>query len=64
MSGSGDDNFEVSEFSIYEILYQGHAGLTWLVENEADMRDPFEILAAREERAGRPLIFIIKESDM
>lgn len=58
------DAFEVSEFSIYEILYQGHAGLTWLVENEADNRDPFEIIAAREERAGKPILFIMKESDM
>ena len=64
MATGSDDSFEYSEFSIFEILYQGHAGLTWLVENEADMRDPFEILAAREERAGKPLIFIIKESDM
>jgi len=59
-----DDAFEVSEFSIYEILYQGHEGLTWIVENTADMRDPFEILSAREEHVGKPLIFIFKEHDM
>lgn len=59
-----DSDYETSEFSIFEVLYQGHAALTWMVENTADLRDPFEILAAREERAGKPLIFIIKESDM
>lgn len=61
---TSDDTFETSEFSIYEVLYQGHAGLTWMVENTADLRDPFEILSAREERAGKPLIFIIKGNDM
>lgn len=60
-----DSHFEYSEFSIYEILYQGHAGLTYFVEHTlGDHDDPFDIIAAHEERAGKPIIFILKESDM
>lgn len=65
MASDSDSHFEYSEFSIFEILYQGHAGLTYVVENRlGEHADPFDIIAEREERAGKPIIFIIKERDM
>lgn len=59
------DTFEFSEFSIYEILYMGHEGLTFLVENMAAATlDPFDVLAAIEERLGKPIATLFKETPM
>jgi hypothetical protein len=54
------DAFEFSEFSMHEILYMGHEALTFLVECTLDeaMRDPFDIIAEREEFFGKPIIFM------
>jgi hypothetical protein len=54
------DTFEFSEFSMFEILYMGHEALTYLVECTLDesMRDPFDIIAEREEFFGKPVIFM------
>lgn len=50
------DAFEFSEFSMYEILYMGHEGLTYLVENMyASACDPFDVIAALEEHLGAPI---------
>lgn len=59
MSGPAD-SFEYSEFSMFEILYMGHEGLTYVVEYMLDdaMRDPFDIIAEREEFFGKPIIFM------
>jgi hypothetical protein len=59
MSTEGDC-FEFSEFSMYEILYMGHQGLSYVVECMLDdaMRDPFDIIAEREEFFGKPIIFM------
>ena len=56
------DIFEFSEFSIYEILYMGHMGLTYIVDTSIDeaARDPFDIIAEREEHLGQPLALIVK----
>lgn len=52
------DSFETSEFSMYELLYMGHAGLTFIVEETIDgafFADPFDAIAAMEEFLGHPL---------
>lgn len=52
---------------MYEILYMGHEGLTYLVESMIDPQqftDPFEIIAALEERMGKPLAQLLKETPM
>lgn len=61
-----EDVFEFSEFSIYEILYMGHAGLTYIVDTMLDeaMRDPFDVIAEREEATGKPLALITKGVNM
>lgn len=65
---TSSDSFEFSEFSILEILYMGHQGLTFYVESLLDVQehsDPFDIIAAQEELRGHPLVFPRKgESDM
>ena len=45
---------------MHEILYMGHEALTFLVECTLDeaMRDPFDIIAEREEFFGKPIIFM------
>lgn len=54
--------FEFSEFSIYEILYMASEPLTYFVECAMDeaARDPFDLVAEREEHIGRPLALIYK----
>lgn len=54
-----DEFFEFSEFSMFEILYQGSETLTYVVEEliSADVSDPFEILCQVEERIGMPIVF-------
>ncbi len=56
------ETFEFSEFSIYEILYMASEPLTYVVNTFVDdsARDPFELVAEREEAAGRPLALMIK----
>jgi hypothetical protein len=62
------DVFQTSEFSIYEILYMGHAGLTYIVETTLDdaySSDPFDAIALMEEKLGMPLaMFSTKEIPM
>lgn len=58
MATSSD--FELSEFSVYEILYMGSEPLTFIVHSMLDeaARDPFDIVAEREEHLARPLALI------
>jgi hypothetical protein len=66
MTDSNSDAYETSEFSIYEVLYMGHAGLTFYVESLFDsqrLTDPFDLIAELEERMGTPLA-LGGESDM
>lgn len=61
------NSIEYSEFSIYELLYMGHEGLTYIVEtmyDEALFSDPFDTVAALEEKLGRPLALFFKEIPM
>lgn len=61
------DRIEYSEFSFYELLYMGHEGLTYIVEtmfDEAVFSDPFDAIAELEERLGRPLALLFKETPM
>ncbi len=59
------DNFEYSEFSINEILYMAHEGLTFVVQSYADprTRDPFDIIAELEEHFGAPIIYYYGEGE-
>jgi hypothetical protein len=62
-----DSAFEMSEFSAFEILYMGHEGLTYFVENLLDSQalcDPFDIIAAIEEHLGVPIATYLKETPM
>jgi hypothetical protein len=61
------DSIEYSEFSMYELLYMGHAGLTYVVEtmfDDAMYSDPFDAIAALEERLGIPLALLFKGTPM
>lgn len=51
---------ETSEFSINEVLYMGSQSLTYIVEIHIDAaaRDPFDVVAEREEELGRPLALL------
>lgn len=52
------EGVEVSEFSIYELLYQGSESMTFAVENmiSGGCVDPFDIIARLEEELGRPIV--------
>lgn len=60
------DSVETSEFSLLEVLYMGHEGLTFYVESmiEVALSDPFEILAAMEEHMGKAIVFWQGEPEM
>lgn len=58
---------ETSEFSLFEILYMGHAALTYHVEEvitSTTMSDPFDIIAELEERLGKPLAHFLGDTDV
>lgn len=50
--------YDTSEFSIHEILYQGHEPLVYIVEHTIGdaLADPFELIARLEEEFGQPII--------
>lgn len=55
------NSIEYSEFSMYELLYMGHEGLTYIVETMLDetfASDPFDAIAALEEQLGSPLALL------
>lgn len=56
------DAYELSEFSVYEVLYMASETLTFIVHSALDeaARDPFDIVAEREEHLAQPLALIIK----
>lgn len=62
-----ENSFEFSEFSAFEILYMGHEGLSFFVDNLLDeqlLHDPFDIIAAIEEQLGMPIATYLKETPM
>lgn len=61
------NSIEYSEFSVYELLYMGHEGLTYIVETMLDetfANDPFDAIAELEERLGSPLAIFLGDTNV